>query len=104
MVGVLHLPFLLMGYLFVLVGISISTDPENLMAITTLAAMGTLLADEGLLDAALSEILSMPLNRRHELDPTRDVDSLLLRHHLSQVLYVINQLSVAFILIPLIVL
>jgi superkiller protein 3 len=47
--------------------------------------MGTLLVDEGLIDAALSEILSMPLERRHELDPERDVDRLLVRYHLAQV-------------------
>ncbi|EGN99549.1 hypothetical protein SERLA73DRAFT_159810 [Serpula lacrymans var. lacrymans S7.3] len=62
----------------------ISADPENLMAINTLAGMGILTADDGLVDAALSEILALPLEQRQTLDPRRDVGYLLIRHHLGQ--------------------
>lgn len=47
--------------------------------------MGILTDDESLIDAALSEILALPLERRHELDPLRDVDYLLIQHHLERV-------------------
>lgn len=47
--------------------------------------MGILTEDDSLVDAALSEILSLPLERRHELDPRRDVDYILVQHHLGQV-------------------
>ncbi|KAG6334505.1 hypothetical protein ID866_4588 [Astraeus odoratus] len=63
---------------------SITTDPENLMAINTLAGMGILTADDGLVDAALSEIQSLPIERQQELDPRRDVTYLLVQHHLGQ--------------------
>ncbi|KIJ18985.1 hypothetical protein PAXINDRAFT_109465 [Paxillus involutus ATCC 200175] len=63
---------------------SITTDPENLMAINTLAGMGILTEDDNLVDAALSEIQSLPIERRQELDPRRDVTYLLVQHHLSQ--------------------
>lgn len=69
---------------------SITADPENLMAINTLAGMGALTDDESLVDAALSEILALPLERRHELDPQRDVDYLLTQYYLSQVCAVIT--------------
>lgn len=49
--------------------------------------MGILTEDDGLVDAALSEILALPLERRHELDPSRDVDYLLVQHHLGQVCF-----------------
>lgn len=61
----------------------IATDPDNLTAIGTLAAMGILTEDEGLVDAALSEILSLPVDRRHEMDPDRDITHLLIQHHLG---------------------
>ena len=64
---------------------SITTDPENLTAINALAGMGILTDDDSLVDAALSEILSLPLEKRRELDPRRDVDYLLIQHHLGQV-------------------
>lgn len=64
---------------------SITTDPENLTAINTLAAMGILTDDDNLVDAALSEILALPLERRHQLDPNRDVGYLLMQHYLGQV-------------------
>ncbi|KIJ67566.1 hypothetical protein HYDPIDRAFT_174010 [Hydnomerulius pinastri MD-312] len=63
---------------------SITADPENLMAINTLAGMGILTEDDGLVDAALSEIQSLPIERRQELDPRRDVTYLLVQHHLGQ--------------------
>lgn len=47
--------------------------------------MGILTEDDGLIDAALSEILSLPLDKRHERDPERDVDYLLTQHSLAQV-------------------
>ncbi|OAX37205.1 superkiller protein 3 [Rhizopogon vinicolor AM-OR11-026] len=61
----------------------ITSDPENLMAINTLAGMGILTEDDGLIDAALSEILSLPIEQRHELDPGRDVTYLLVQHYLG---------------------
>lgn len=63
---------------------SIASDPDNLTAIKALAAMGILTDDDGLVDAALSEILDLPIERRHELDPQRDVNRLLVQHHLGQ--------------------
>ncbi|KAH0827587.1 superkiller protein 3 [Lanmaoa asiatica] len=63
---------------------SITADPENLMAINTLAGMGILTEDESLVDAALSEIQTLSIERRQELDPRRDVTYLLVQHHLSQ--------------------
>ncbi|KAG2153913.1 superkiller protein 3 [Suillus clintonianus] len=61
----------------------ITSDPENLMAINTLAGMGILTEDDGLVDAALSEILSLPIEQRHVLDPQRDVTYLLVQHYLG---------------------
>ncbi|KAG1896020.1 superkiller protein 3 [Suillus fuscotomentosus] len=61
----------------------ITADPENLMAINTLAGMGILTEDDGLVDAALSEILSLPVEQRLELDPRRDVTYLLVQHYLG---------------------
>jgi len=49
-----------------------------------LGAIATLLDDKTLLDAALSEILSMPPHERRQLDHLRNVDALLLRHHLMK--------------------
>ncbi|KAH9485295.1 Superkiller protein 3 [Psilocybe cubensis] len=62
----------------------IASDPENLPAINTLAGMGILTNDDGLVDAALSEILALPLDQKHHLDPQRHVDYLLIQHHLAQ--------------------
>ncbi|CDO72766.1 hypothetical protein BN946_scf184994.g19 [Trametes cinnabarina] len=63
---------------------SIEYDSENLMAINTLAGMGILTDDESLVDAALSEVLSLPIDQRHERDPEREVTYLLVQHHLGQ--------------------
>ena len=64
---------------------SINSDPENLEAIKLLAGMGILTNDDGLVDAALSEMLSLPLDQRAAMDPHHDVNGLLVRHHLGQV-------------------
>jgi superkiller protein 3 len=47
--------------------------------------MGILTGDGNLVDAALSEVLGLPLDQRQELDTNREVDYLLVQHHLSQV-------------------
>lgn len=62
---------------------SITADPEALVSISTLAGMGILTEDDSLVDAALSEIQSLPIERRQELDPSGDVTYLLIRHHLG---------------------
>ncbi len=61
--------------------ISITNDPENLAAINALAAMGILTDDENLVDAALSEILALPREQRASMDPGKDVEYLLMKHH-----------------------
>jgi len=63
---------------------SITTDSENSTAINALAGMGILTEDDNLVDAALSEILGLPLERRHRLDPQRNIDYLLIQYHLGQ--------------------
>ena len=47
--------------------------------------MGILTDDDSLIDAALSEILTLPLDQRLARDPRRDVTYLLIQHHLGQV-------------------
>ena len=47
--------------------------------------MGLLTDDEALIDAALSEILALSLDERHERDPERDVEKLLINHYLAEV-------------------
>lgn len=47
--------------------------------------MGILTEDENLIDAALSEVLSLSVDQRQELDIHRDVDYLVVQHHLSKV-------------------
>ncbi|KAK0197963.1 superkiller protein 3 [Armillaria mellea] len=59
----------------------ITNDPENLAAINALAAMGILTDDENLVDAALSEILALPREQRASMDPGKDVEYLLMKHH-----------------------
>lgn len=68
---------------------SVSSNPENLTAMTALVAMGILDSDDSLVDAALSEIRGLTLDKRIDLDPDRDVPQLLLRHHLGQVVQII---------------
>ncbi|KAH9083896.1 TPR-like protein [Lactarius deliciosus] len=62
----------------------ITQDPENLMAINALAGMGILTDDDSLIDAALSELISLPLDLRHQRDPRRDFSYILRQHHLGQ--------------------
>ena len=47
--------------------------------------MGILTEDDSLIDAALSEILALPLEERRARDPQGDVTYLLVRHSLAQV-------------------
>ncbi|TIA72935.1 hypothetical protein E3P91_01735 [Wallemia ichthyophaga] len=60
----------------------VEIDSEYLPAISTLAAIGILTHDGGLLDAALSEILSMPIDKRSEIDKHRGVHKLLVQNTL----------------------
>jgi len=46
--------------------------------------MGILTNDDGLVDAALAEMLSLPLDQRVAMDPHHDVDGLLVKHYLGQ--------------------
>jgi hypothetical protein len=55
------------------------------MAINALAGMGILTDDDNLIDAALSELISLPLDLRHRRDPRRDFSYILRQHHLGQV-------------------
>ena len=81
--------FCRLTYLYSLIGRgrkkSITQDPENLMAINALAGMGILTDDDSLIDAALSELISLPLDLRHRRDPRRDFSYILRQHHLGQV-------------------
>lgn len=63
---------------------SIADDPDNPMAVNALGGMGILTDDAGLVDAALSELLALPLEERQARDPRRDVDYLLMQHELAQ--------------------
>jgi superkiller protein 3 len=65
--------------------LSIASDPENLASINILAGMGILTDDDGLVDAALSEVMALPIDQKLELDSQRHVDYLLIQHCLSQV-------------------
>lgn len=47
--------------------------------------MGLLTDDEALIDAALSEIMALPVDERHKRDPERDVENLLTNHYLAEV-------------------
>jgi superkiller protein 3 len=46
--------------------------------------MGILSADDNLVDAALSELLALPIERRRMLDPENNVPYLLAQHQLAQ--------------------
>lgn len=56
---------------------SIAVAPQSVPAITSLAAMGVLSNDAGLVEAALSEIQELSRSELQKLDPNRDVDFLL---------------------------
>lgn len=47
--------------------------------------MGLLSEDEGLIDAAVSEIVTLSIDDRHERDPNREVENLLVNHYLAEV-------------------
>jgi hypothetical protein len=64
---------------------SIDADSENLAAINALAGMGILTDDDGLVEAAVGDLLALPLDRRLELDPQRHINYLLTKHHIGQV-------------------
>jgi hypothetical protein len=51
--------------------------PGESDAINALAGMGILTDDDGLIDAALSELKSLPLDLRHRRDPRRDFSYIL---------------------------
>jgi superkiller protein 3 len=55
--------------------------------------MGILTEDENLIDAALSEVLGLSVDQRQELDIDRDVDYLVVQHHLSKARCVLSPLS-----------
>ncbi|CAE6511205.1 unnamed protein product [Rhizoctonia solani] len=59
-------------------------DSANLECIIMLVAIGTLNNEPELVDAALSEILSMPPEKRQSLDPSRQVDRILAQHYIAQ--------------------
>ena len=64
---------------------SITANIDNLTAVNTLAGMGILTDDVNLVDAALSEILEMPIDQRLSKDPLREVTYLLVQNCLAQV-------------------
>ncbi|KAJ8488191.1 hypothetical protein ONZ45_g14045 [Pleurotus djamor] len=71
---------------------SISTNGDSLALMQTLATMGILSDDENLIDAAISEIVALPLDEQRKLDPCGDINHLLIQNHLAQ-----NNLSGAFL-------
>ncbi|KAF8757237.1 Tetratricopeptide repeat [Rhizoctonia solani] len=62
----------------------VEQDPSNLECIVMLVAIGTLNNEPDLVDAALSEILGMPTEKRQVLDPGHQVDRILVQHHIAQ--------------------
>ncbi|KLO19533.1 TPR-like protein [Schizopora paradoxa] len=62
----------------------IGEDPQNLTAVVVLAAMGLLTDDEDLIDAALSEIMSLSIDVRHARDPEGAVEDILSSHFLAE--------------------
>lgn len=64
---------------------SVSNDSGNLAAITTLAAIGILTGNDELVQASLSDLMSAPPEKRRILDPTGDVDRLLVLNALHSV-------------------
>ncbi|KDQ57736.1 hypothetical protein JAAARDRAFT_35420 [Jaapia argillacea MUCL 33604] len=62
----------------------IEEDPDNITAINVLAGMGILTEDDGLVEAALSEILSLHYDKRFVSDPDRAVTHLLIQHQLGE--------------------
>jgi hypothetical protein len=64
---------------------SVNNDSGNLAAITTLAAIGILTKNDELVQASLSDLMSAPPEKRRILDPTGDVDRLLVLDALHSV-------------------
>ena len=64
---------------------SVNNDSGNLAAITTLAAIGILTGNDELVQASLSDLISAPPHTRRVLDPTGDVDRLLMLNALYSV-------------------
>ncbi|KAL4262302.1 TPR-like protein [Pleurotus pulmonarius] len=62
----------------------VSEDVENLHVMQTLVTMGILTEDESLIDAAISEIINLPLDKRQRLDPRGDINYLLIQNYLGQ--------------------
>ncbi|KAF7428403.1 Superkiller protein 3 [Pleurotus ostreatus] len=63
---------------------SVAEDVENLRVMQTLVTMGILTEDESLIDAAISEIINLPLDKRQRLDPRGDINYLLIQNQLGQ--------------------
>lgn len=78
---------------------SISADPQNLTAITTLATIGILESDDTLVDAALMEIRGLTWDKITELDPTYLVSQLVIQHHLAQVSILPNNLKGSYFML-----
>ena len=65
-------------------------DPENLSAVILIAAIRSQLNDETLLDAALSEIMSLSLEERSHRDPKQNVEDVLCSYHIAQVFHLLH--------------
>lgn len=63
---------------------SVTADSNDLQAVIALAAMGSISQDEGLVEAALAEVLAKPLDVRERLGG-QDLDRFLVQHHLGNV-------------------
>lgn len=64
---------------------SVSEDVENIHVMQTLVTMGILTEDESLIDAAISEIINLPLDKRQHSDPRGDINYLLIQNQLARV-------------------
>ncbi|KAF9497222.1 TPR-like protein [Pleurotus eryngii] len=62
----------------------VAEDVENLRVMQTLVTMGILTEDESLIDAAISEIINLPLDKRQLLDPRGHINYLLIQNQLGQ--------------------
>ncbi|CAE6419871.1 unnamed protein product [Rhizoctonia solani] len=62
----------------------VEQDSSNLECVVMLVAIGTLGNEPDLVDAALSEILAMPVEKRQSLDPGRQVDRILVQHYIAE--------------------
>jgi hypothetical protein len=64
---------------------SITSDPNNIDAVTTLASMGILSGDESMVEAAFEEVSTLSPDRRKALDKNGDIDWLTVRNDLIKV-------------------